>query len=118
MKLPQFTFFQGSTPTLVFALPYPLAADDVVYATFAQGGETVTEYTCRGTAYDPAPTGLMAQDADCPYILRIAMSQADTFLFAGGDCFLQLRIVKQDGRADTLFPVHGFVGKAQKGGVI
>lgn len=118
MKRPQFTFFQGSTPTLVFALPYPLNAEDVIYATFTQGHGTVTEYTRGGTPYDPAPTGTLFSDADCPNILRIRMSQADTFLFASGECELQLRILKQDGRADTLFPVRGYVGRAQEEGVI
>lgn len=118
MKRPQFTFFQGSTPTLVLALPYPLSAQDVIYATFTQAYETVTEYTCGGEAFEPAPTGTMTPDVSCPYLLRISMSQADTFLFASGECELQLRILKPDGRADTLFPVRGYVGKAQKGEVI
>ena len=118
MKRPQFTFFQGSTPTLVFALPYEIADSDVLYATFSQGGCTVTEYTVGGETYDPAPTGHMVTDAARPQILRIELSQADTFLFQEGDCELQLRVVKSDGRADTLFPVRGYVGKAQKGTVI
>lgn len=118
MKRPQFFFFQGSTPTLAFALPYALGAEDTVYATFSQGGSTVTEYTCGGEACDPAPTGSMEPDAERPDILRICPSQADTFLFAEGDCELQLRVMKSEGRADTLFPVYGYVGAAQKEGVI
>lgn len=118
MKRPQFLFFQGSTPTLAFALPYEIGASDSVYATFSQSGRTVTEYTYGGTAYDPAPTGSMAPDADNASVLKISMTQADTFLFAEGNCEMQIRVLKTGGRADTLFPVRGYVGAAQKGTVI
>ncbi len=118
MKHPQFMFFQGSTPTLCFAIPYEIGEGDKVYATFSQDGKTVTEYTCNGTAYDPAPGGSLAPDEDNAAVLRISMTQADTFLFAEGDCEMQLRVLKTGERADTLFPVHGYVGAAQKGTVI
>lgn len=118
MKRPQFFFFQGSTPTLAFALPYNIDVDDEVYATFSQCGQTVTEYTRNGTPISPAPSGELTIDDDNDHCIRIDMTQADTFLFLEGDCELQLRVLKSGGRADTLFPVRGYVGKAQKGEVI
>lgn len=118
MKRPQFTFFQGSTPTLVFALPYEIAQNDKVYATFSQSGRTITEYTYNGTAFSPAPAGSLTPDGDNAAVLRLGIAQADTFLFAEGDCEMQIRVLKTGGRADTLFPVRGYVGVAQKEGVI
>lgn len=118
MKRPQFLFFQGSTPTLAFALPYEITQNDKVYATFSQDGKAVTEYTFNGTAFDPAPTGSVVPDEDNAAVLKISLSQADTFLFAEGNCEMQLRVLKTGGRADTLFPVRGYVGAAQKGTVI
>lgn len=118
MKRPQFTFFQGSTPTLVFALPYALSPEDSIYATFSQGGQTVTEYTYGGVPYTPAPSGNLTPDEESPCVLRVSLSQTDTFLFKAGDCELQIRVLKPNGSADTLFPVRGYVGKAQKDGVI
>ena len=113
MKTPQFIFYQGSTPTLLLGLPYTLNADNVIYATFSQGGKTVTEYRRNADPYSPAPGGSMSLDDENPSFLRISLTQADTFLFAPGNCELQLRIVRTDGRADTLYPVQGLVGKAQ-----
>lgn len=118
MKQPQFLFYQGSTPTLSFALPYPIGANDTVYATFSQQGQTVTEYALPADSEAVTPTGTMSVDAARSHVLNIAMTQADTFLFAAGDCDLQIRVKKSNGSADTLFPVHGAIGKAQKGTVI
>lgn len=118
MKHPQFFIFQGSTPTLAFSLPYSLSDTDTIYATFSQGEQTVTEYTKNGTPISPAPSGELTVDEDNDHCIHIDMSQEDTFLFETGDCELQIRVKKSDGRADTLFPVLGTIGKAQKGTVI
>ena len=113
MREPEFIFYQGSTPTLLLGLPYALASDDVICATFSQGGRTVTEYRYNADPYSPAPTGTMEPDDGNPSFLRISLTQADTFLFVPGCCELQLRTVKPNGSADTLLPVQGLVGKAQ-----
>lgn len=118
MKHPRFSFFQGSTPTLAFSLPYALSAEDELYATFSQEGSTVTEYTYPPIPDTLTPTGTLSPDDGDPCVVRIALTQADTFLFAPGDCTLQLRVKKSNGSADTLFPVQGYVGKAQKEAVI
>lgn len=118
MKTPQFFIFQGSTPTLTLQLPYALASDDTVYATFSQGGQTVTEYTTGGARISFTPTGTMCIDPDMPSCIRIALSQHDTLLFVPGDCSLQLRVRRASGAVDTLFPVSGAIGKAQKQEVI
>lgn len=118
MKRPQFFIFQGSTPTLAFALPYSIDVDDEVYATFSQCGQTVTEYTMNGTPISPAPSGELTIDEDDDHCIHIDMSQDDTFLFEPGDCEVQLRVLKTSGAVDTLFPVSGAIGKAQKGTVI
>ena len=113
MKTPQFHFYQGSTPTLLLGLPYALASDDVIFATFSQGGRTVTEYRHNADPYSPAPGGSVTLDTEDATRLCIALTQEDTFLFAPGCCELQLRTVKPNGSADTLLPVQGLVGKAQ-----
>lgn len=118
MKTPQFIFYQGSTPTLLLGLPYALASDDVICATFSQGGRTVTEYRRNADPYSPAPGGSLTLDTEDATRLRISLTQADTFLFVPGSCELQLRTVKPNGSADTLFPVQGAVGKAQNEEVI
>lgn len=118
MKKPQFLFFQGSTPTLAFQLPYALSANDVLYATFSQAGQTVTEYTRGGEAILSPPGGTLTVSECCPNLVKITMTQADTLLFAAGDCSMQLRVRKTNNSADTLIPVAGYVGKAQKGTVI
>lgn len=118
MKRPQFLFFQGSTPTLAFMLPYTPEESDVIYATFSQAGKTVTEYTLNGAPATPPPTGTLSIDSARPSVILISMTQADTLLFAPDNCELQLRILKENGSADTLFPVRGCVGKAQKTEVI
>lgn len=118
MKRPLFFFFQGSTPTLAFALPYTPEEADVIYATFSQAGKTVTEYTRNGVAMTPPPTGTLSLDPARPSVILISMTQEDTLLFAPDNCEVQLRVLKSGGRADTLFPVLGRVGKAQKKEVI
>ena len=118
-RLPEFEIYRGSTPLLECGLPLELSGSDVVYASFAQGNRVVLEYRINGSA-DPEltpPTGSMSLDPQNAAILRIQMTQADTLRLEAGDADLQLRIKTNDG-ADTLIPVHGWVGKAYKGGTI
>ncbi len=116
MRRPQFVFFRGSTPTLELELPLTLAEGDAVYATFAQGGETVLEYAWGGTA-QIAPEGSLTRSGTEDRVLLLQMTQADTLRFRSGECELQLRIRTAAG-ADSFPPCLGLVGGIRKEGEI
>lgn len=114
---PQFIFYQGSTPTMELVLPLELQAMDIVYATFAQDNRAVLEYQINGTPADIPPEGYLSRDVHDGRTLFLHMTQADTLRLETGDVELQLRVVTDEG-ADTFIPVFGYIGKAQKEGVI
>lgn len=113
MTQPQFCFFRGSTPTFELLLPLDCRAEDVLYATFSQAGETVVEYAQNGQPQRPG-TGVLEAAGRT---VEIRMTQDDSLAFACGECELQLRIKTEDG-ADTFFPLWGMVGPVQKEGSI
>ena len=116
MRRPDFLFFRGSSPTLELVLPLSLDAEDTVYATFSQNGQSALEYALNGTP-SPAGAGSLSLAPDSADTLLLLMTQADTLALASGECELQLRVKTQAG-ADAFPPLHGFVGRTQKEGQI
>lgn len=117
MRKPEFIFYQGSTPQFTLELPAEVdEGADTVYVTMSQDGQTVREYCLNDTARTPAENTVEPDGTD-GHIIRFRMSQEDTSAFAAGDCALQVRM-KKNGAADTFIPVSGYVGRAQKEGVI
>ena len=116
----QFYVFQGSTPRLEIVLPLEIdAASDIVYATMDQMDQSVLEYRINGTNRSGmvVPAGAMAVDETDADTIIIQMAQEDTLRLIPGEVLLQIRVKTSDG-ADTLIPIPGYVGKAQKPGTI
>ncbi len=115
MRIPQFIFYRGSTPTLELELPMALTGAETAWVTLSQQGQTVLDYAMHAQG-QTGEGSLSLCDTD-PCLLLVQLTQADTLALDHGDCELQLRLRTADG-ADTFAPCFGWVGQARRKGEI
>ena len=75
---------RGTTPTLVFQLPFDAVKVKTASVVFAQNGRVVLEKKANEWS-----------DKD----IRFALTQEETFMFDAGIAQVQVRVLTQDGKA-------------------
>lgn len=96
----QFMIAQGSTPIFELGLPFELPDGSKVNICIWQDRAVVLEFDSTG--------GNPSVDTSDKSVLRLELSQADTFALAVGDAELQVRVQTADG-IDTFLPIPGVV---------
>lgn len=97
----QIMIAQGSTPHLELVLPFEIEEMDDAIFTIMQNGQIKKEW-------QKSQDEEMEVDSADKAIMRVHMSQADTFALSVGDAEFQLRVRRGDD-IDTFLPIPGVV---------
>lgn len=97
--------YRGTTPTLLFTMPFNSTGITVLYVTFQQEGKNVLEKALDDVEWEGNE-------------IKIKLTQEDTLKLGEGDVMIQIRLKFEDDTAMASDIIYTFAQEILKGGEI